>query len=188
MMHYIALLRGINVGVANRIRMDELKRVFVSAGFTDVETYIQSGNVLFSSGLPEEEAREKIRIALENDAGIHTVVVLRSADALANILRQNPFSPDEIAAAQVANTESESFHVCLLPAPPTAAALDSLASIPLEGDVYAVVGRDVYLLLSKSIRLSKLAIRAQKALADATVRNWNTILKLNTLVNEAEGR
>ena len=133
MMRYVALLRGINVGAVNRIRMDELKRVFANAGFTDVETYIQSGNVVFSSDLPEEDAREKIRLALENDAGIHTVVVLRSADELAEIRRQIPFSSEEIAAAQAANTEGESFHVCLLPAPPAAAALASLASVPLDG-------------------------------------------------------
>jgi uncharacterized protein (DUF1697 family) len=186
MTRYIALLRGINVGAANRIRMDDLKRVFVNAGFMNVETYIQSGNVLFSSDAPEEGAREKIRLALENDAGIHTVVVLRTAEEMDKILRNSPYSANEIAAAQAANTEGESFHVCLLPFPPAAAALGSLASVPLEGDAFAVVGREVYLLLSRSIRVSKLAVRAQKVLAETTVRNWNTIVKLNDIAKEIE--
>lgn len=184
---YFALLRGINIGAANRIRMDALRRLFEGAGFSGVETYIQSGNVLFDASEAEDEARRKIEYALTDGADIHTTAVLRTAQELNAIVSSSPFSADEIERAQRANTDSESFYVCLLPEPVSDAALAALAAVPPEGDRFEIVGRDIYLLLVRSIRLSKLAIRLQKLLPGVTVRNWNTISKLSELANTSMG-
>jgi len=184
----IALLRGINVGTANRIRMEDLRRLFMQAGFLDVETYIQSGNVLFASDLSEDAARGIIEELLAKGAGIKTTVVLRSGEELASIPANCPFSAEEIAQAQQANTEGESFHVCLLPQAPSPDALSKLESLPLEGDRFILAGRDLYLLLCRSIRVSKLAIKLQKLFPDATVRNWNTLTRLHELsAKQTEG-
>ncbi len=184
---YVALLRGINIGAANRIRMDALRRLFEGAGFSGVETYIQSGNVLFDASEAEDEARRKIEYALTDGADIHTTAVLRTAQELNAIVSGSPFSADEIERAQRANTDGESFYVCLLPEPVSNAALAALAAVPPEGDRFEIVGRDIYLLLVRSIRLSKLAIRLQKLLPGVTVRNWNTISKLSELANTSMG-
>ncbi|NLI53608.1 MAG: DUF1697 domain-containing protein [Clostridiales bacterium] len=184
---FVALLRGINVAAANRIRMDALRRLFEEAGFTGTETYIQSGNVLFDAEEPEEAVRQKIALTLKTDAGIETTVVLRTDAELSELIARCPFSADEIEAAKRVNAEAESFHVCLLPQPPARTALDALAAVSPEGDRLVVVGRDVYLLLCRSIRLSKLAIRMQKIFPEGTVRNWNTISKLCELANAEPG-
>lgn len=181
MTRMIALLRGINVGAGNRIRMDALRRLFEEAGFSGVETYIQSGNVLFSTDSPEGEVRDTIiRILLES-AGIKTTVVLRNAEELAAILSNCPFSNEEIEVAQRDNAEGESFYVYLLPQAPAPETLQKLAALPQESDRFFVVGRDVYLLLRQSVRNSKLAIKLQKLFPEATARNWNTMNQLHLL-------
>lgn len=184
MTRYLALLRGINVGTANRIRMDALKRLFEEAGFVRVETYIQSGNVLFSSGMPEEETRGAIEGALLTGAQIKTRAVLRSANELHLLVERCPFSVSEMEDAQRMNAETESCYVCLLPHAPSADALAKLSAVAQGSDRYAVIGRDVYLLLTQSIRTSKLALRLQSILPDATVRNWNTMTKLSEMLAE----
>jgi uncharacterized protein (DUF1697 family) len=177
----IALLRGINVGASGRIRMDTLKRLLEDAGLRNVETYIQSGNVLFDTGLSERDARETIVRALKERAQIATVAVLRSAQELSFLIENCPFTEREREDALRANTEAEGFYVLLLPEPPVKEKLEALASMPLGGDAFAVAGRDIYLLLRQGIRLSRFAIRLQKSFPDATVRNWNTLSALNEL-------
>ena len=183
MTRMIALLRGINVGAGTRIRMDALRRLFEEPGFSGVETYIQSGNVLFTTDAPEDDVRDTIvRILLEG-AGIKTTAVLRSAEELTATLSNCPFSSEEIEAAQRDNAEGESFYVYLLPQAPAPETLQKLAALPQESDRFFVVGRDVYLLLRQSVRNSKLALKLQKLLPEATARNWNTIRQLHRLSN-----
>lgn len=183
MTRYLALLRGVNVGAGNRIRMDDLRRLFEENGFSDVETYIQSGNVLFSSNLGERVTSETIVRLLLEGAQIKTTVVLRNFDELHALVSACPFSVEEIDMVQRENTESESFYVALLPQVPPESVIAKLAEIPADGDRFAVVGRDIYVLLHRSIRISKLAIKLQKLLPEATFRNWNTITKLNDLAS-----
>ena len=183
MTRMIALVRGINVGAGTRIRMDALRRLFEDAGFTGVETYIQSGNVLFSTDAPESSVRDTISRILLEGAQIKTTAVLRSAEELAAILSNCPFSSEEIEAAQRDNTEGESFYIYLLPQAPTPEMLQKLAALPQESDRFTLVGRDVYLLLRQSVRNSKLAIKIQKVFPEATARNWNTIRQLHQLSN-----
>lgn len=186
-MRYIALLRGINVGTSGRIRMDALKRLFEEAGLGNVTTFIQSGNVLFDSLLSESDAKETIERALKEGANISTVAVIRTADELRQIILGAPFTADEISAAQAENAEGESYHVCLLPKEPDAAALRKLNVIDPSIDRFSCIGRTVYLLLRQSIRTSKLALRMQKIFPDMTVRNWNTMSKLSELANPQTG-
>ena len=181
MTRYLALLRGINVGAGNRIRMEELRRLFEENGFSDVETYIQSGNVLFSSDLTENETSDAIVRLLLEGAQIRTTVVLRSFAELHMLVSACPYSTEEIDLAQRENTEGESFYVALLPQAPAESVVAKLGEIPADGDRFVIVGRDVYVLLRRSIRNSKLAIKLQKLLPEATLRNWNTITKLNEL-------
>ena len=161
--------------------MDALRRLFEDVGFSGVETYIQSGNVLFSTDEPETSVRDTISRILLEGAEIKTTAVLRSAEELAAILSNCPFSSEEIEAAQRDNAEGESFYVYLLPQAPAPETLQKLASLPQESDRFAIVGRDVYLLLRQSVRNSKHAIKLQKLFPEATARNWNTINQLHLL-------
>jgi uncharacterized protein (DUF1697 family) len=186
-MRYLALLRGINVGSSGRIRMDALKSLLEEAGFANVTTYIQSGNVLFNSPLSEELAQTTIEQTLKENAAITTTAVLRTVEALADLMEHCPFSTQQIARAAEANTEGESFYVCLLPQEPDELARQKLAALEQGEDVLAVYQRTVYLLLSQSIRTSKLAIRLSKIFPTMTVRNWNTMTKLLELARLSSG-
>lgn len=180
---YLALLRGVNVGTANRIKMDDLRRLFEQAGCSRVETYIQSGNVLFDSKENETAIVKSTEAALLNGAGIQTNVVIRSAEELRQAVLRLPFSPEEIAAATAQNAEGESLYLLFAAAPPRPEALEKVVKPGESKDEFRLIDRDAYLLLSQSIRTSKMAIRLQNALSPVTARNWNTVFQLLERIN-----
>ena len=183
MANYLALLRGVNVGSANRIKMDDLRRLFEQAGCSRVETYIQSGNVLFESQDSEEELVRKTEAALLEAVNIRTNVVIRSAEELHQAVANLPFSAAEIDGATAQNTEGECLYVLFAVAPPKPEALTKVEKSGESEDRFRVIGREAYLLLSQSIRASKLAVRLQNALSPVTARNWNTTLQLLERIN-----
>ena len=87
---YVALLRGINVGGRNKVRMADLRTAFEAGGYTDVSTYIQSGNVLFTADGPREQLEDAIEPLLEARFGLPLVVVVRSHQQLRNVVRKAP--------------------------------------------------------------------------------------------------
>lgn len=90
-MRYVALLRGINVGKHNRVKMAALKAALEARGFEDVETYLQSGNVLFDcepGGVEEAEARFTAALT---DLGIASHVIIRSAKEMKDVVASDPF-------------------------------------------------------------------------------------------------
>jgi len=171
---YAAFLRGINVGGKNRLGMAELKTTLESAGLKNVETYIQSGNIVFKSDEEEETLKERIEKEIKTSFGLSVFAVVRTAEEMAGLVQSRPFSDDEIRKAEARNQEGESLYVCLFNS-----ALDQNAIKRLEplknGDDYGIEGRNAFLLLTRSIRKSKLAEAVQKLQPAATVRNWKTI-------------
>jgi uncharacterized protein (DUF1697 family) len=177
---YIALLRGINVGGKNIIKMVDLKKAFEAIGLCEVKTYIQSGNVLFKSNEEEEPLRKKIEHAIEAAFGFSVTVVLRTAAELEWIISNCPFSEEEISEAEI-STEAECLYVSLLTQTPLQEKFQILDSYTSESDVYRILGREVFLLFRHSIRNSKLANNLHKLDVPATVRNWKTINRLALL-------
>lgn len=175
-MRYAAFLRGVNVGAHNRIRMADFKRALQEIGFSRVETYIQSGNAAFDSDREEAALAAQIKGKLAA-MGVNADVVLRSADEMRAIVEGLPFSGAEIASAE--NDEWESLYVVLFPAGP-----DETKICPDADDRAVFHGREAYLLLGRSIRLSKLAAGVMKLDKAATARNWNTILKMREMTAE----
>ena len=88
---YVALLRAINVGGTGKLPMADLRRLCESAGFRHVATYIQSGNVVFESALPEPKVKDKLRKALTAKMGKPFGVLVRTRAELDAILAHNPF-------------------------------------------------------------------------------------------------
>ncbi|MEQ8174635.1 MAG: DUF1697 domain-containing protein [Syntrophomonadaceae bacterium] len=183
-MVYIALLRGINVGGKNVIKMADLKSTLEAMGLLDVRTYIQSGNVIFRSEEDEESLRKRMEDQIEKVFGFPVPVVLRNASEWEEIIRSFPFSDEEVAKAE-ALAKVESVYVALLLQAPSQAGMEQLDAYRSATDEYLITGRDVYLLLHHSIRLSKLAGNLHKLGVPSTVRNWKTIKKLAEMVQQA---
>ncbi|GFP76222.1 DUF1697 domain-containing protein [Clostridium fungisolvens] len=181
---YVALLRGINVGTKNRIKMADLKQLFESLGYVDVKTYIQSGNVIFKA---EEEKEEviinKIEDAFEEKFGFSSSIILRSGEELRDIISNCPFLETEIEEAK-ATAEGECFYVSLMKYAPSEDKVKLIDKYKDEGNKYKIISRDVFLLFSKSIRNSKLANNLGKLDVPSTVRNWNTINKLVSMLDD----
>jgi len=92
MITYVAFLRGINVGGHNLIKMADLVRIFTKAGCREVRTYIQSGNVIFSSALTDiDDLTRKLEAALKRDVGYHVPMILKTLPELKSIVRRDPF-------------------------------------------------------------------------------------------------
>ncbi|EHJ00455.1 protein of unknown function DUF1697 [Clostridium sp. DL-VIII] len=182
---YIALLRGINVGGKNIIKMADLKRVFESIRLCEVKTYIQSGNVLFKSNETEEALCNKIEHEIEAVFGIPVKVILRTSKELEQLILNCPFSKDEVAEAETLS-KVQSLYVALLKHNPLKEKIECIDVYSSESDKYKIIGRDVYLLFNHSIRNSKLANNLYKLNVEATVRNWKTLSKLAALAKDME--
>lgn len=170
---YVALLRGINVGGKNKLPMKELKAIFLDAGCSDVDTFIQSGNVVFRA--PAALAKRLPRAvadAVSGRFGLRVPVVMRSAEELRRAVDANPFV--------AASLDSDLLHIAFLvdaPKPAQVAALDPNRS---PADRFEVRGRDVYLYFPNGVSGSKLTndYLDSRLGTTSTLRNWRTTLKL----------
>jgi uncharacterized protein (DUF1697 family) len=164
------MLRGINLGSRNRVAMPALRELFETLKFTDVETYVQSGNVAFSASSKPDASVIARRIA--KDLSVESPVLIRSAAELAKLVKGNPFKGDAAA-----------FHVTLLEDKPKAADVKAIDADRFAPDEFAVVGKNVYLRCPKGYGVSKLsnAFWEKKLGTVATTRNWKTITALRDL-------
>lgn len=178
---YIALLKGINVGGKNIIKMVDLKQHLVTTGLNNIRTYIQSGNVLFESEKEEKILREELEQEIHRKFGFQVPVVLRTNDEMEQIISRCPYTKEEIETAE-ANKEVEVFYVAFFNELPSNEDLKYFSDTKTENESFKIVGRDMYMLFSDSIRFSKLAATLQKIKTVNTVRNWKTINKLLSLV------
>jgi uncharacterized protein (DUF1697 family) len=179
---FIALLRGINVGGHRLIKMADLKAMFEEMGIGAVQTYIQSGNVVFRTAEAEQPLRQRIERQIESVFGFPVTVALRSADELTRLIANCPFPPDVLR-------EGESLYAALLAETPSPEGVERLLACKIEPDECRVQGREVYLLYRQSMRLTQLTnnlIEGRLGVA-ATSRNWRTITTLATMSNAAPG-
>lgn len=181
-MKYVALFRGINVGGKNIVKMQDLKQLLLDLGFQQVNTYIQSGNVVFEAALEEVPLRDRIHTAFSERFGFESDVILRSMDEMDTLIHRLPFSAEEIAKAEAADPQVEHLYVYFLENPPEPSKLDAICRKYTGPDLFQAGEREIYLLCSESIRKSKLAIGISKAFDSATARNWKTVLKLTDML------
>ncbi len=174
---YIALLRGINVGGNNMIKMSELKIMFETMGFAQVQTYINSGNVLFVSEEGAAQVRQRVEAEVNKAFGIAATVVIRTEDELMQIIADCPYAKDSLL-------EGESVQITLLTEAPSEEKLEQLNAGKSESDEFQAKGLDIYFLFRQSVLDSKLAKNMTKLGTTATSRNLNTILKLAALIEK----
>ncbi|HEX8229438.1 MAG TPA: DUF1697 domain-containing protein [Chloroflexia bacterium] len=169
----VAFLRAINVG-GHTVKMDHLRKLFEELGFSKVETFIASGNVIFESAEEDTQALESriedhLRIAL----GYEVATFIRSAAELAETANYEPFSQAEL-------TEGANLFVAFLKAAPTEQGTDDLMAFRTDIDDFRVHRREVYWLCRTSMHLSAFSgARLEKTLKmPATIRNSTTVKKL----------
>lgn len=175
----MAFLRGINVGGNHLIKMAELKRELEAIGLRNVQTYIQSGNVLFD-GTDEEAAglEDRIERTLAETFGFPVPTMIRSAAEMSEIARRCPYAFEALS-------EGQSIHLSLLKAEPTKEELSAIPELDTGADTYVIDGREIYLFYSRSMLDSLLPKKLQK-IGPVTSRNWKTILKMNELAKARE--
>ena len=164
---YAALLRGVNVGGKNKVSMSALRSLMESLGHTDVTTYIQSGNVVFTAG--GDVTPQSIERAIQRKFGLDVTVVLRTRAALKKIVKANPFSGVELSKV----------HVGFMAAKPKPGSVAELDATQFEPEAFVIKGSDLYLYLPNGMGRTKLpAYLDRRIKTPTTVRTWNTVLKL----------
>jgi uncharacterized protein (DUF1697 family) len=159
---YIALLRAVNVGGTGKLPMAELKAMCVAQGFTKVQTYIASGNVVFAAKQPASKVKALLEGRLHAYARKPIGVIVRTADEMMSVLKSNPF-PKAPPNRTVA--------IFLDDAPPT----NTLTTLQGQKDEEVRLGkREIYVAYGAGIARSKLKIPAAET---GTARNINTIVQ-----------
>lgn len=169
---YIALLRGINVGGHKKILMADLKVLMERLGFTKVQTYIQSGNVVFNASESNEHAL-KISAAIEKKYGFSVPVLVKTASEVAAILLKCPFSEEK---------KLKSYFVLLYEAP-SKEAIESVKTITYPSEEFSVTDACVYLFVSEGMGKAKCTntFFERKLKVNSTARNYRTMKKLVAL-------
>ncbi len=184
---HVALLRGINLGGRNKVAMADLRQVVASLGHADVATYIQSGNVVFSTGDTDATAlAEALEQAIATALGVRVRVVVLSREELARAMRDNPYSGEP---------NPKAVHAVFLSATPGPEVAESVADAqrragqkqPGSRDTAQVMGRTIFLHTPDGFGRSELATlvvqrsRETSAGLAGTARNWATVTKLLAL-------
>ena len=183
-MKYVAFFRGINVGGKNIVKMAELKKLFFDLGFQKVETYIQSGNVVFDTEENVIQAAKKIQKGFSAVFGFECALTLRTAREMADIIEALPFCEQEINEAVASDPAVEHLYVYLLDGADIREQFDEIICTYTGRDRMRLGANEIYLLCHESIRNSKLAALLGKLKVSLTARNWKTISKLYEMIRE----
>ena len=185
---HVALLRGINLGGHKRVAMPELRAVVSALGHRDVSSYIQSGNVLFSTDRTDTAGMaDQLRQAIAAELGVQAGVVVLSRDELDRVIAASPYAGEP---------DPKAVHVIFLPGDPEPghaghlAATQQKAAAKGSRDEVTLAGRAVYLHTPDGYgrsELAKLLSQARGPLsvrAAGTARNWSTVTKLAELMDK----
>ena len=178
----VSLLRAVNVGGHAVIKMADLKALYESLKFRDVQTYVQSGNVVFRTESGDLKAlSKKIQMAIEKRFKVAPRVLLRTTNELRGIVAANPF-------AKRADVLPAKLLVYFLHEELSRDAATELKKLPLKAEELIPTKRELYIYFSDGMGKSRLPWRAVEKLCitPGTGRNWNTVTKLLTMAEELE--
>jgi len=178
-MRYIAILRGINVGTGRKVPMTDLKKLCENMGLQNVQTYIQSGNVVFEWSRSESisELETRLQKAFSESFGFDIPVLVRTAKEWAESIAQNPFLKEE-------NVDIDRLHLTCLKEVPSLELLEKIKMFQYLPDRYEIIGKDVFIFCAAGYGTSKLTnpFFESKLRVSATTRNWKTVMKLIEMI------
>ena len=177
MPRYAALLRGINLGSTNRVSMPDLRSALAEAGFDDVATYVQSGNIVLSGPRSADEVARRVERVVAERFGLDVPVVVRTARQIVAVVDLNPLG--DVA------TDLKRYQVSFLAEKPPRGLLGRLEEVAAPEERVDVHGREIYAWHPAGVARSKLwALLAGTQLGvTATARNWITVTKLRELLD-----
>jgi uncharacterized protein (DUF1697 family) len=176
------MLRGVNVGSHNRIKMDALRDLCGSLDLLDVQTYVQSGNIVFRTKERNLNAlAKKIRSGIEKKFGFSPEIILRSASDLREVIAKNPF-------AAMKDIDPGKLLVDFLSSEPSTEACKSVRAIKTDPEKLHIEGREIYIYFPNGAGRSKLSWPALEKIlkTPGTARNWNSVTKLLAMAEELE--
>jgi uncharacterized protein (DUF1697 family) len=174
---HILLLRGINLGSTNRVSMPDLRAALEGAGFEDVRTYLQSGNVVVTSSVNTAAVAREAEHLVRKELGLDVPVVVRTRAQLAKVVEHNPL-------AKVA-TNPKRYQVSFLDAKPSRDVVRLIEEAAAPGERVVVHGREIYAWHPETVARSRLwaLLAGRKLGVTATARNWTTVEKLLELAD-----
>jgi uncharacterized protein (DUF1697 family) len=177
---YVALLRGINVSGHKIIKMEALRAAFATLGFSNVKSYVQSGNVVFEALAGSVGSLTgKIEKKILEEFGFSVPVFVATPKKLGETIERNPF-------LKAPGIDQAKLHVTFLSADPPPQALETLQPLAAASEQLHIVGGAIYLycpLGYGNTKLSNTAIE-KKLSVGATTRNWNTVKTLLAMTGE----
>lgn len=168
---HIALLRGINVSGQKIIKMAELRASLAKLGYQSIQTYIQSGNILFQAeGKRATTLQSEIKELIKQDFGFDVPIVMTTAEKLKSAVAQNPFADKDLSRVYLTLLEQE----------PEGEHIDHLKTFNYTPEEYVLEGKVVYLFSPIPYGNAKLSnnLFEKKLKVKATTRNWKTVNKL----------
>jgi uncharacterized protein (DUF1697 family) len=178
----IALVRGVNVGGHNRLPMAALRSLCGELGWTDVRTYIASGNVVFREAGPSPALESDLERAIGHRFGLDVAVVVRDAEVWKELVETNPFF-------DVASAEPNRVALVLSKHPPRPDALAGLLERAADGERVARVGDAIWIHFPGGAGRSRLSPSAIERLVGSpvTARNWRTVRTLGEMAGKPSG-
>ncbi len=175
MERYVAFLRGINVGGHKKIKMADLRESLSKNGFENVQTYIQSGNVILDSNQNLSVVAERIKTSIHKDFAFDVPTLVLTPKTIENILKNNPFQKEE---------DTKNLYFALLHKPPENGNYDRLKSTDYPNEDFAIAEDCVYFNCKLGAAKAKLNnnVIEQKLKVTATTRNLRTLQKMIALI------
>jgi uncharacterized protein (DUF1697 family) len=166
------MLRGINLGPNRRVPMAELRALLREAGYADVRTYVQSGNVVLESTAKPAELEREAAVLIAERFGFDVPVVVRTRRELAAVVKLDPLG-------DVVNNPKR-YQVSFLSAKPDAAVVKTLQGAAIGDERVVCHGREIYAWHPEGVARSKLwnALAGKGLGVTATARNWTTVTTL----------
>jgi len=178
----ISMLRGVNVGGHNKIKMEALRALYESMKLRDAQTYVQSGNVIFRTDERDiPRLAKRIEDGIERNFGFRPNVILRTAAEMREVVARNPF-------AKRRRIEPSKLLVSFLAGDPREEAREKVRQIKCDPEELRIEGRELYIYFPNGIGRSKLSLGVlEKTLkTPGTGRNWNSVTKVLEMAEKLE--
>jgi len=174
------MLRGINVGASRKVPMADLKKLSENMGLLNIQTYIQSGNLVFELAKPETIPilENRLQQAFSETFGFDIPVIIRTAEEIAKSIANNPFWNEKDA-------EIERLHLTFLKEIPSPELVEKIKQLQFLPDRFEIIGNDVFVYCENGYGRSKISndFFEKKLKIPATTRNWKTVMKLHEMMS-----